>query len=296
MIESVDEYLVLLRKELGTSDPATIQDALADAEEYLRTALEKELEPNAGISEADALQQIVEKYGTPEEIASAYKEIETLTRPVLAQPVDVEKRPLIQRFFFVISDSRAWGALLYMFFSIVAGMIYFTWAITGLSLSLSMMILIIGIPLFIFFLLSVRTIALVEGRIIEALLGVRMPRRPIFTQRGVGWGGQLKALFIERRTWGAIVYMLLQLPLGIVYFTIFIVTIAFSLGLILSPVTELVFHDPLFTFGGTDYYTPVWLLPLVVFVGVILLLATMHLAKFIGQMHGVLAKSLLVGV
>lgn len=295
MIESVDEYLALLNEELDASDPATIQDALSDAEEHLRTALENELELNAGMSESEALPPIIVKYGTPKEIAIAYKEIETRIRPALAQPADDDKRSTISRFFSVISEPKAWGALLYMFFSIVAGLIYFTWAITGLSLSLSLMILIIGIPFFVFFLLSVRTIALVEGRVIEALLGVRMPRRSIFTHKGVGWWEQLKSLFLERRTWGGIVYMLIQLPLGILYFTIFTIMIALSLDFILVPITELGFHFPLFVINNTAYHTPVWSMPLVVIAGFIIFLATMHLAKFIGRMHGALAKTLLLG-
>lgn len=295
MIESVDEYLALLNEELDASDPATIQDALSDAEEHLRTALENELELNADMSESEALPPIIVKYGTPKEIAVAYKEIETRIRPALAQPADDDKRSTISRFFSVISEPKAWGALLYMFFSIVAGLIYFTWAITGLSLSLSLMILIIGIPFFVFFLLSVRTIALVEGRVIEALLGVRMPRRSIFTHKGVGWWEQLKSLFLERRTWGGIVYMLIQLPLGILYFTIFTIMIAISLDFILVPITELRFHFPLFVINNTAYHTPVWSMPLVVIAGFIIFLATMHLAKFIGRMHGALAKTLLLG-
>ena len=39
MIKSIEEYLELLKTELKDSDTATVQDALADAEEHLRAAL-----------------------------------------------------------------------------------------------------------------------------------------------------------------------------------------------------------------------------------------------------------------
>lgn len=39
MIKSVEGYLRALKAELKGSDVATVQDALADAEEYLRNAL-----------------------------------------------------------------------------------------------------------------------------------------------------------------------------------------------------------------------------------------------------------------
>jgi len=39
MLKNVNEYLVELKKELNGSDIATVQDALADAEDHLRTAV-----------------------------------------------------------------------------------------------------------------------------------------------------------------------------------------------------------------------------------------------------------------
>ena len=84
MIQSIDDYLSQLKKELSGCDRATIQDALSDAEEYLRTALNNAT-ANATVSEADALSQIIEKYGLPEEVATGYREIEHRITPALAQ-------------------------------------------------------------------------------------------------------------------------------------------------------------------------------------------------------------------
>jgi uncharacterized membrane protein len=295
MIESVEVYLAELEKELAGCDPAIKQDALADAEEHLRTALEQVPRPEKKVSEAEALVPIVEKYGSPEEIASAYREMETLTEPALGELKPPVKKSFISRFFSIISDSRAWGALLYLMLSMIVGIVYFVWAVTGISLSLSLLVLIIGLPFAALFLLSVRYIAFVEGRIVEALLGIRMPRRPWFTNRQVGWWGQVKNLFLETRTWTALTYMILLLPLGIIYFTVFITLITLSLGLIVSPILVLFLDVPLIHIGGKEYYSSPALLPLFVIAGLILLLATMHLAKFVGRQHGAIAKALLVG-
>ena len=81
-------------------------------------------------------------------------------------------------FFNVVSDPRTYGALLYMLLSLATGIFYFTWVVTGLSLTFGFAILIIGIPFALLFIASVRVLSYVEGRIVEALLGVRMPRRP----------------------------------------------------------------------------------------------------------------------
>jgi uncharacterized membrane protein len=295
MIESVEAYLAKLKKELAGCDPAITQDALADAEEHLRNALEQVPGPEKEVSEADALIPIIEKYGSPKEIAAAYREIETQTQPALAELKPRVEKSFISRFFSIISDARAWGAMLYLILSMITGMVYFTWAITGLSLSLGLLVLIIGLPFTVLFLLSVRSIALVEGRIVEALLGVRMPRRPMFTNRKAGWWEQVKSLFLEIRTWTAMAYMVLQLPLGLAYFTVFITLIALSLGFILNPILVLFADVPLIHFGGKAYYPLPELMPLFVIAGLILLLATLHLAKFVGRQHGMIAKALLVG-
>lgn len=292
MIESVEAYLGSLRSELAGSDRAIVQDALSDAEEHLRNALEQQAQTGQAISESEALASIIAKYGTPEEIAAAYREIEDRLKPTLDATTAHGPQAVLTRFISVIAEPRAWGALLYMFFSIISGMLYFTWAVTGLSLSVGLIILIVGIPFIVLFLLSIRTISLVEGRVVEALLGVRMPRRSFFTPSNHGWWERLKSLFVERRTWGALVYMLFQLPLGIAYFTVFTILIATSAALAIGP-----FIPGGFTINidNVAYQPADWSLPLVILGGVALFLITMHLAKLIGRLHGSLAKALLLG-
>jgi hypothetical protein len=294
VIKSIDQYLSLLKEELAGSDRATIQDALSDAEEHLSSALDHVRETREDVSEADALLSIVQEYGSPEETAMAYKEIEARIRPALARTTHVDDRPFVIRFFAVLADPRAWGALLYVLFALLTGIVYFTWAVTGLSLSLGLMILIIGMPFTVLFLLSVRGVMLVEGLLVEALLGVRMPRRSAFSSSSLGWWERFKVLVAGKRTWLAIGYMLLQLPLGVFYFVIFVTLIAFSLSFIATPVLEFVFDIPLVTFGDTAYHIPDWLTLLIAFAGVLLMPATMHLAKFAGRAHGALAKAMLV--
>jgi uncharacterized membrane protein len=295
MIESVEGYLEQLKRELDGCDSATVQDALADAEEHLRTALEQRSGLDAELPEQEALRPILEKYGSPAEVAQAYREIEMLTLPSITGMKSKKSETFLSRMFSVVFDPIAWGALLYLLLSLITGIVYFTWAITGLSLSLSLFILIIGLPFAVLFFLSVRSIALVEGRIVEALLGVRMPRRPLFVNRDSGWLEKVKDLFLERRTWTALVYMVLQLPLGALYFTVFITLLAFSLGLIASPVTELLIDEPFIQVGAEVYHLQLWQMPFVVVGGFIVFLGTLHLAKWIGRLHGVFAKGMLVG-
>src|SRR6185503_6176065 len=145
MIKSVEEYLELLKTELKDSDAATIQDALADAEEHLRAALASLREKRPEMSEDEALTQVIEQYGSPDETASAYREVERRTLPSLMRRNSDQQDSVFKRFLSVYDDPKAWGALLYMLISLVTGIVYFTWVVTGLSLSLSLAIFIFGL-------------------------------------------------------------------------------------------------------------------------------------------------------
>jgi len=288
----MDEYLDALKNEMQGGDPALLQDALADAREHLSTALVVAREQNAGLKEADALKTIVEEYGTPEETASAYKEVERRMSPSLRQ--SVKPRSWIVRFFGIYADARAWGALLYMLIAFVTGIFYFTWAVTGLSLSISFSIFIFGLPFALLFLLSVRGFALLEGRLVEALLGMRMPRRPLFSHQGMKWFDRLKALLSDKATWLMLVYMIVQFVLGVVYFVLLVTVLSFSLSFIAIPFLQELLHEPFINLDGARYFIPLWSYPLFVLSGFLLWTTFMNIARGIGQLHGRLAKWMLV--
>jgi hypothetical protein len=194
-----------------------------------------------------------------------------------------------------LADPRAWAALLYLLLSLGTGIAYFTWAVTGLSLSLGLLVLIVGLPLAILFLLSIRGIAFIEGRLVEALLGVRMPRRRMFFDDTTGFWKKIKNLFTQRITWTALAYCILQMGLGIAYFTVFAVLIGLSVYLLAMPITVLVLDMPAYIIlGDTEYLATDWSVPIFFLLGVLLLPTTMHLAKLVGKGHGALAKFMLV--
>ena len=292
MYPTIEAYLDALKTALAGADTALIQDAQADAFEHLSMALEAKRATTPDLSVPDALATIIEGYGTPEETASAYREIERRTSPTLKQPG--KPQSLLGRIFGAYVDPRTWGALLFMFITFVTGIIYFTWAVTGLALSVGFAILIIGVPFAILFLLSVQGLSLLEGRMVEALLGVRMPRRPLFAQPGLGWLERLKALITDKHTWLSLLYMVLQMPLGIVYFVLNVVLITVSLAFMVAPLGELFFQNSGFTVSLVWDVTPLWALVLMPVLGFVLLTLSMHLARAIGGWHGQYAKWMLV--
>lgn len=293
MIKSIDEYLDQLKAELKDSDSATVQDAISDAEEHLKTALTNLKQEQPEMSDEEALGQVIEQYGSPDETASAYKEVERLTHPVLAN-VNPQDQSILARFFGIYMDARAWGALLYMLIAFVTGVIYFTWAVTGVTVSVSFLIFIFGFPLALLFLLSVRGLALLEGRLVEALLGIRMPRRPLFLHKDMKWFDRLKALVTDKATWLMLVYMLIQFVLGTIYFVVFVIVLSLSLTFIALPFIQLFWDYPIVQWGDERIFLPYWSMILSSLGGVLMWTAFMHIARGIGQLHGRMAKAMLV--
>jgi uncharacterized membrane protein len=294
MTRTVGEYLDALKKELQGSDNATVQDALADAEEHLTTALEALREDQPELDEVDALSQVIEQYGTPEETAAAYVEVERRTYPGLVPATAKKQGSPLGRFFSIYADARAWGSLLYMLIAFVTGVAYFSWAVTGLSVSVSFAIFIFGLPVALLFLLSVRGVAWLEGRLVEALLGVRMPRRQLFAPQNTKLIERIKTLVMDKHTWFSIVYMVIQFVLGTVYFVVLVTVFSFALTGLAIPFVQEIFHEPVVYMNDLRFFLPTWSYPLVILAGIVLWTSTMHLVKLVGGLHGRYAKALLV--
>ena len=292
---SVQEYLDQLRAELAGADPALIQDALYDAEEYLRGELHQHPEK----TEEQVLAAISTSYGAPEEVAEAYRATEVKVQLALRTPRPKKRASALGKFFNVFTDPRAYTSLLYMFVAYVTGIFYFVWTVTGFAMSMGFMVLIIGLPFFLLFLSSIRLFSLVEGRIVEVLLGVRMPRRPVHPTNGNKRTimERIKEVFTDPRTWSTLLYMVLQLVFGVIYFALAVSLTAVSLSLIVTPIVKLIPDiGPIWiTWGDNNEYTVPWIFtPLLSVLGVFLLTCELHLARGIGYFHGHWAKNLLV--
>ncbi|RDI98061.1 hypothetical protein DVT68_13335 [Dyella solisilvae] len=301
MPRTIAEYLEQLRAALRGADPALIQDALYDAEEHLRS----ELAENPQRSEADMLAHVVGTYGAPDEVADIYRDQEIKIQRALRPPPAPKRRSIFGRFFGVAADSRTWGAMFYMVLALATGIFYFVWAVTGVSLSMGLSVLIIGIPFIVLFLGTVRALSLLEGRIVETMLGVRMPRRPPYPVRhGQTLWQRIGAIFTDGRTWTTLFYMVLMLPLGILYFTLTVTLMAVSLAFIASPVAYLLGRYDAFGWFTNDQITINWGMGphvptlgdgiVLCVIGIILLFATLHLVRGLGKLHGHIAKGLLV--
>src|SRR5436853_367703 len=135
---SIDEYLKQLRQALAGQDPALIQDALYDAEEYLRA----EVAAHPDKSESDVLELIASTYGAPDEVAAAYRDTEAKVKAALKTPAARAAANASAparwwtRIGEMLADVRTWTTLLYLLIMLPLGIIYFTVGVTALAIGL----------------------------------------------------------------------------------------------------------------------------------------------------------------
>jgi uncharacterized membrane protein len=275
-----------------------IQDALSDAETHLRA----ECAARPGESEESVLGTIISSYGSPTDVADAYRQTEKTVQAAFAtqdnRPTTSSATPnILRQFFSVYRDARAWMSLLFMLLSLVTGVFYFTFAILGLTLSLGLAILIIGLPFLIGFIGVARVLALVEGRLVETVTGERMPRRARPSETG-SLLARIGTMLRDRRSWTTLVYQLMMLPLGVLYFSIAITLTSFGAGLVGAGVGTILQSLGLDVLPGTvslgTSELTLWLALPAIVTGVLMLTALLHLARKVARLHGIFAKNLLV--
>lgn len=139
------------------------------------------------------------------------------------------------------------SAIAYTLLALPMGIIYFTFIVTGLSLSAGLMPIFIGFPLLLAVLIAVRAILNFERSMAFWLLGEqnRHPAEARNAAVGTSFFGKLTARLTDIRTYKGIIFMLLKLPIGILNFTVTVTFICLSIGFIVSPVAYVAVKETL---------------------------------------------------
>ena len=128
-----------------------------------------------------------------------------------------------------------YGRIAYLVIALPLGIAWFTLLVTAISVGLGTAITLIGIPILIVTMYAWRWFAQLERRLISALTGVSIeaPYRP--EPRDAGWSRRVRIRLGDPATWKDLVFLLLQLPLGIVSFTVAAVVVACAGSWIFAP-------------------------------------------------------------
>ena len=142
---------------------------------------------------------------------------------------------VIARLLRPIADRRTYGRILYLLLALPLGVAEFTFLVTAISFGFGTAVTLIGIPVLIGAMWAWRWLADLERRLIGRLVGVEIssPYRP--DPVGGRWWRRVAARISDPATWKDLAFLLLQLPLGILSFTVTVTVLSLGLGLLLAP-------------------------------------------------------------
>ncbi|MCB9378836.1 MAG: sensor domain-containing protein [Holophagales bacterium] len=193
---------------------------------------------------------------------------------------------------------RTYGSLLYVWFSFPLGLLYFVGLTVGLLVGGALTLVWIGLLLVLATLLAAWVAEGLERQLANVLLGARVPARREVPPPGASRRGWFGHVFFGPALWKGLLFLMLKFPLGLVGWVASVIGLAVSLSLLAVPVLYLI--DPSAGHGQVDI--PGWffgsfdsladVLPWGV-VGLIGLIATLHLHNALGWLWARLAEHLL---
>jgi len=199
-------------------------------------------------------------------------------------------------YFAILASPRAYATLGYLLLSMATGIFAFTFAMTGLSLSLGLAVLIVGIPFAVAFLALARMLAVAEARLLRVLVDPEAPTAAPLLPTGAGGMARIQALVTDRRTWTSLAYFLLLLPLGIAYANVLAALLIVAFGLMAAPLVALFAAPGTVSLEGLQLVGnhPTLLLAACGLVGALLVPLTLHLGLVLGRFQSWVARHLLV--
>jgi signal transduction histidine kinase len=123
---------------------------------------------------------------------------------------------------------------IYLLTALVFGTVWFTWFVTVFSTGLGLAVTLLGLPILLGGIWSIRWAADLERKLANGLLDARVcatyrkPERP-------GVWPAVQARLADGQTWRDLGYLLCQFPFGIATFTLVVVFLAVPLALLFAP-------------------------------------------------------------
>ena len=132
----------------------------------------------------------------------------------------------------VYTDPATYKNVAYMLSSFPLGLAYFIFFVVGMSLGVSLVVILVGLPILLFMFAATKGLATFERKLATGLLDADIePRR--YADRGQS----LAQRIFNRSTLAEMLFLLLKFPLGLASFVLTISLVVMTLGLITAPLT-----------------------------------------------------------
>lgn len=180
-------------------------------------------------------------------------------------------------FFSVLGEKQTYLNLVYILFAFPLSIFYFTLTITGLSLSLGLLILVAGFFIFIGTLIMLQGFRWLDIQLTRVFLGMTIAIEKEESQEP-GFSNFLKRLFGTGSTWKSFIfYLFIKFPMDAIIWSVTIAFIAVTLDLLLAPVfyDDFLFNDDFANFL-IRFFGDVYVLP---FLGIIWGMISLHVIR-----------------
>ena len=131
-------------------------------------------------------------------------------------------------------DGRTYGRILYLLLALPLGIAEFIFLVTTISLGVGLLVTLVGVPILIATVYAWRWIAQLERQLIGVLIGRVIPS-PYRPDPAGNWWARVRARLADPATWKDLAFLLLQLPLGIVSFTVTAAVLGAALQALTAP-------------------------------------------------------------
>ncbi|MEU9868467.1 sensor domain-containing protein [Actinomadura sp. NPDC048021] len=193
----------------------------------------------------------------------------------------------------MVRSSLTWRSALYLGVSLAWGLAWFVVLAVGLTLSVALLIIWVGVPLLALLMVAWRFGAAVERRFVLAAFGVRIPAPYRRMPAGRNPLTRLKGMAGDPGTWKDLVYFAALFPITLVEFGVSAIAWAGTGTLLFLPVIVAVSGGAEVNFG-VSYWAgnPVEALP-VSLLGLALLVPAMYVTRVIAMGHAAFAALML---
>jgi len=125
--------------------------------------------------------------------------------------------------------------LVYLLLALPLGILYFVILITGYALGAGLIITLVGVPILVTMIFVTYLLGDLDRAMTSKLLGVKIAKPEAIPSRDDSARSILVTQLKSLEFWKEFIYLLLKMPLGVIAFTVTIVFISLSLGLIGAP-------------------------------------------------------------
>lgn len=131
--------------------------------------------------------------------------------------------------------ARTYGTLVYLALAFPLGLVYFVGTTVGLSVGLGLSVLVVGLPVVAATLGGVAVVAAGERLLAHHLLGADVTDQEWQVTQVTGPWDRTVAFLTDVAVWGALVFVLSKLLVGVAAFTLLTVVFTVSLSLLAAP-------------------------------------------------------------